>query len=79
VLEYCKGGDLSLYIQRHGRVPEATAKHFMLQLGMFQLFIAVFSFYVFSVNKGELCGTAAGLQVLRDNNLIHRDLKPQVS
>ncbi|KAH1068841.1 hypothetical protein AAZX31_03G056400 [Glycine max] len=52
VLEYCKGGDLSLYIQRHGKVPEATAKHFMLQL-------------------------AAGLQVLRDNNLIHRDLKPQ--
>ncbi|KAK7286775.1 hypothetical protein RJT34_22006 [Clitoria ternatea] len=52
VLEYCKGGDLSLYIQRHGRVPEETAKHFMQQL-------------------------AAGLQVLRDNNLIHRDLKPQ--
>ncbi|KAK7350054.1 hypothetical protein VNO77_08119 [Canavalia gladiata] len=52
VLEYCKGGDLSLYIQRHGRVPEAAAKHFMQQL-------------------------AAGLQVLRDNNLIHRDLKPQ--
>ncbi|XP_027334507.1 serine/threonine-protein kinase ATG1c isoform X2 [Abrus precatorius] len=52
VLEYCKGGDLSLYIQRHGRVLEATAKHFMQQL-------------------------AAGLQVLRDNNLIHRDLKPQ--
>ncbi|CAK8574943.1 unnamed protein product [Lathyrus sativus] len=52
VLEYCKGGDLSMYIQRHGKVPEATAKHFMLQL-------------------------AAGLQVLRDNNLIHRDLKPQ--
>ncbi|KAK7287601.1 hypothetical protein RIF29_00882 [Crotalaria pallida] len=52
VLEYCKGGDLSLYIQRHGRVPEGTAKHFMQQL-------------------------ATGLQVLRDNNLIHRDLKPQ--
>ncbi|WCJ28364.1 Serine/threonine-protein kinase ATG1c [Euphorbia peplus] len=52
VLEYCRGGDLSMYIQRHGRVPEATAKHFMQQL-------------------------AAGLQVLRDNNLIHRDLKPQ--
>ncbi|XP_061353713.1 serine/threonine-protein kinase ATG1c-like isoform X3 [Gastrolobium bilobum] len=52
VLEYCRGGDLSLYIQRHGRVPEATAKHFMQQL-------------------------ATGLQVLRDNNLIHRDLKPQ--
>ncbi|TKY63311.1 Serine/threonine-protein kinase ATG1 [Spatholobus suberectus] len=52
VLEYCEGGDLSMYIQQHGRVPEATAKHFMQQL-------------------------AAGLQVLRDNNLIHRDLKPQ--
>ncbi|KAJ8899922.1 hypothetical protein K2173_019626 [Erythroxylum novogranatense] len=52
VLDYCKGGDLSMYIQRHERVPEATAKHFMQQL-------------------------AAGLQILRDNNLIHRDLKPQ--
>uniref|UniRef100_A0A7N0RH35 Protein kinase domain-containing protein n=2 Tax=Kalanchoe fedtschenkoi TaxID=63787 RepID=A0A7N0RH35_KALFE len=52
VLEYCKGGDLSVYINRNGKVPEATAKHFMRQL-------------------------AAGLQVLHDNNLIHRDLKPQ--
>nr|AAM14087.1 unknown protein [Arabidopsis thaliana] len=32
VLEYCKGGDLSVYVQRHGIVPEATAKHFMQQL-----------------------------------------------
>ncbi|CAA6656784.1 unnamed protein product [Spirodela intermedia] len=32
VLEYCRGGDLSMYIQRHGRVPEATAKYFMQQL-----------------------------------------------
>ncbi|XP_020573156.1 serine/threonine-protein kinase ATG1c-like isoform X2 [Phalaenopsis equestris] len=52
ILEYCRGGDLSLYLQRHGRVSEATAKHFMQQL-------------------------ASGLQVLHDNNLIHRDLKPQ--
>ncbi|KAL9678949.1 hypothetical protein QQ045_016801 [Rhodiola kirilowii] len=52
VLEYCKGGDLSVYINRHGKVPEATAKHFMQQL-------------------------AAGLQLLRDHNVIHRDLKPQ--
>ncbi|GAB4833867.1 Serine/threonine-protein kinase ATG1c [Ancistrocladus abbreviatus] len=52
VLEYCRGGDLFMYIQRRGRVLEATAKNFMQQL-------------------------AAGLQVLRENNLIHRDLKPQ--
>ncbi|VFQ89370.1 unnamed protein product [Cuscuta campestris] len=53
VLEYCRGGDLSMYIQqRNGRIPEATAKHFMQQL-------------------------ASGLKVLRENNLIHRDLKPQ--
>ncbi|KAL8140650.1 LOW QUALITY PROTEIN: hypothetical protein V2J09_006671 [Rumex salicifolius] len=52
VLEYCRGGDLNMYIQRYKRVPEATAKHFMLQL-------------------------AAGLKILRENNLIHRDLKPQ--
>ncbi|KAL2502960.1 Protein kinase superfamily protein [Forsythia ovata] len=53
ILEYCKGGDLSMYIQQHvGRIPEVTAKHFMQQL-------------------------AAGLKVLRENNLIHRDLKPQ--
>ncbi|KAJ8550994.1 hypothetical protein K7X08_000364 [Anisodus acutangulus] len=53
VLEYCRGGDLSMYIQqRHGKIPEATAKHFMQQL-------------------------ASGLKILRDNNLIHRDLKPQ--
>ncbi|VVB05599.1 unnamed protein product [Arabis nemorensis] len=32
VLEYCKGGDLSMFIQRHGRIPDATAKHFMQQL-----------------------------------------------
>ncbi|KAH7653503.1 Non-specific serine/threonine protein kinase protein [Dioscorea alata] len=52
VLEYCDGGDLAAYIQRHGRVSEALARHYMRQL-------------------------ASGLQVLRENNLIHRDLKPQ--
>ncbi|KAL9252915.1 Serine/threonine-protein kinase ATG1a-like protein, partial [Drosera capensis] len=52
VLEYCDGGDLASYIQRHGQVSEDVARHFMRQL-------------------------AAGLQVLRDNHLIHRDLKPQ--
>ncbi|KAJ8532989.1 hypothetical protein K7X08_015878 [Anisodus acutangulus] len=53
VLEYCRGGDLSMYIQqRQGKIPEATAKHFMQQI-------------------------ACGLEILRHNNLIHRDLKPQ--
>ncbi|KAL2633581.1 hypothetical protein R1flu_005060 [Riccia fluitans] len=52
VLEYCTGGDLAAYIQRHGRVSETVARHFMQQLG-------------------------AGLQALRANHLIHRDLKPQ--
>ncbi|MED6158647.1 hypothetical protein PIB30_034589 [Stylosanthes scabra] len=52
VLEYCSGGDLAAYIHRHGKVSEATARHFMIQL-------------------------AAGLQVLQEKNLIHRDLKPQ--
>ncbi|CAK9151434.1 unnamed protein product [Ilex paraguariensis] len=34
VLEYCQGGDLSLYIRQHqGRILEITAKHFMQQLG----------------------------------------------
>ncbi len=33
VLEYCAGGDLAAYIQRYGRVSEATARHFMRQLG----------------------------------------------
>ncbi|CAL0302203.1 unnamed protein product [Lupinus luteus] len=52
VLEYCGGGDLAAYIRRHGKVSEATARHFMRQL-------------------------AAGLQVLQEKHLIHRDLKPQ--
>uniref|UniRef100_A0A0D6R144 Protein kinase domain-containing protein n=1 Tax=Araucaria cunninghamii TaxID=56994 RepID=A0A0D6R144_ARACU len=51
-LEYCPGGDLSTYIQNHGRVSEDIARHFMRQL-------------------------AAGLRVLRENHVIHRDLKPQ--
>ncbi|KAK3254883.1 hypothetical protein CYMTET_35919, partial [Cymbomonas tetramitiformis] len=52
VMEFCAGGDLSLYIRKHGRACESVARHFMEQL-------------------------RAGLQVLRANNLIHRDLKPQ--
>ncbi|KAJ4728005.1 Kinase family protein [Melia azedarach] len=32
VLEYCDGGDLAAYIQRHRKVSEAVARHFMRQL-----------------------------------------------
>lgn len=33
VLEYCRGGDLSMFIQRRqGRIPKSTAVHFMQQL-----------------------------------------------
>lgn len=35
VLEYCEGGDLSVYIKRHGPVAQPTAKFFMRQLGNF--------------------------------------------
>ncbi|KAB5527267.1 hypothetical protein DKX38_021114 [Salix brachista] len=52
VLEYCEGGDLAVYIQRHRKVTGAVARHLMRQL-------------------------AAGLQVLQEKHLIHRDLKPQ--
>ncbi|KFK35382.1 hypothetical protein AALP_AA5G278000 [Arabis alpina] len=34
VLEYCSGGDLAGYINRHGKVQEAVAKHFMKQLAL---------------------------------------------
>lgn len=33
ILEYCNGGDLSTYINQHGRVSESIARHFMRQLG----------------------------------------------
>lgn len=38
VLEFCKGGDLSMFLhKRKGRITESTAKHFMLQLGIIEL------------------------------------------
>lgn len=33
VLEFCAGGNLSSYIQTHGRVQQQTARKFMQQLG----------------------------------------------
>ncbi|XP_020588220.1 serine/threonine-protein kinase ATG1c-like [Phalaenopsis equestris] len=32
ILEYCKGGDLAVYLHKQGKVSETTAKHFMQQL-----------------------------------------------
>lgn len=32
MLEFCGGGDLGQFIQKRGPSPEATARHFMLQL-----------------------------------------------
>lgn len=32
MLEFCGGGDLGQFIQARGPSPEATARHFMLQL-----------------------------------------------
>lgn len=43
VLEYCDGGDLAAYIQRHGRVSEALARHFMRQLGIV-VYLLIFAF-----------------------------------
>ncbi|KAF3780284.1 Serine/threonine-protein kinase [Nymphaea thermarum] len=84
VLEYCRGGDLSMYIHNHGKVPEATAKHFMHQLGMFSLLV---SFCLSSCGYNHhqvgsylirhISSTASGLSILREHNIIHRDLKPQ--
>ena len=34
MLEYCDGGDLGAYIQRHGRVSEDVARHFIKHLGI---------------------------------------------
>lgn len=41
VLEYCDGGTLSSYIQRHGRIKEHIAKKFMKQIGMYRQFQTV--------------------------------------
>lgn len=74
-----------MYIQqRQGRVPEATAKYFMHQLGTFDIFFFLCCLVFPSstclpfTDGNQVSYAAAGLQILRDNNLIHRDLKPQV-
>ena len=42
VLEYCDGGDLDKFLLKHGRLPVATAKDFMRQLGMAVIWIRIF-------------------------------------
>lgn len=60
VLELCRGGDLSLYIQSHGRVSEATAMYFMKQLGIVVSLLencyVLHSLMVFLVALLQKCG-----------------------
>jgi len=76
ILEYCRGGDLHAYLQRHKRVSETVAKHFIRQLGKW--FISPLLPLSSLFHNSSLFSAASGLQMLRDNNVVHRDLKPQV-
>ncbi|XP_023514936.1 serine/threonine-protein kinase ATG1a isoform X1 [Cucurbita pepo subsp. pepo] len=80
VLEYCDGGDLGGYINRHGKVSEVVARGLMRQLGMLLLCLQLVFFglglYTKFMSVWILCA-ATGLKVLQEKQLIHRDLKPQ--
>ena len=51
-MEYCEGGDLSIFIKIFKQLKENICKQFISQL-------------------------ASALQFLRQNNIVHMDLKPQ--
>jgi serine/threonine-protein kinase ULK2 len=78
VMDYCSGGDLSNYIRERGKVdtlqyiPEPGAAPIYYPHpktgGLDQRMVRSF-----------LMQLATALKFLRDRNLIHRDLKPQVS
>lgn len=80
-MEYCDGGDLGGYINRHGKVSEVVARGLMRQLGMLLLCLQLVFFglglYTKFMSVWILCA-ATGLKVLQEKQLIHRDLKPQV-
>jgi serine/threonine-protein kinase ULK2 len=78
VLEYCDGGDLDSFLNKHGRLPEATAKDLMRQLGMVLMLGPGFLMCSSASLCCFGCSSAEGLKVLRGRNIVHRDLKPQV-
>lgn len=77
-MDYCSGGDLSMYIRARGKietleyVPEPGAAPIYFPHpktgGLDQ-----------RVVRSLLLQLADALKFLRDRNLMHRDLKPQVS
>lgn len=76
-MAYCSAGDLSQYIRKRGQIPSLTSS--MQQAyrekyphprdgGLNELVVRCF--------LGQL---AEALKFLRNQNIIHRDIKPQVS
>lgn len=94
-MEYCSGSDLSIYIKKRGKIPsleyvprrsvngekvfwphpdaggldERVTRHFLGQLGKLAAFVC----------HPRADQIAIALRFLRGQNLIHRDIKPQVS
>ncbi|CAH8353421.1 unnamed protein product [Eruca vesicaria subsp. sativa] len=63
VLEYCSGGDLADYINVHGKVSEAVAKHFMRQLGKISfcsVFMCLIYFFGRSLTPESMAETFCG-------------------
>lgn len=51
VMEYCDGGNLSSYIQSHGKVEEHIVKRFMKQIGILLFVILGTEFLLVLDNK----------------------------
>lgn len=87
VLEYCIEGDLSVYLQSHGSVLKLQLSILCFSEVNYRACTLCFFLLLFLLTRSCLnlerfsYVTAAGLQVLRDNNIIHKYttiLKPQV-